>query len=299
VTLTDASGAVLHTACYGPNGQDWGTTGTNPTPFAWLGGHGVQRVAVSDHLGPLYLTRYRLYSASLNRFLSADPLGLAGGLNLYAYGEGDPLSYIDPLGLGAEEKGSYLGRSFGQLFRGNYSDDVTALGTGMQVLTGVFNVDLPGDIRDNWYNLTHWSDVSTSQKIIDAVGLLPVIGALKYADEAGDVLKGGRKAANAASAAAKNADETAQAARRTMLGANGTQVTSKTTWKGKAGRIDVENPAPGKRPGQIHYQDHNGNKYLYDPATQRFQGAPASVNRQLDDPSFRQGVEKGMKYLDE
>jgi len=29
------------------------------------------------------------------------------------------------------------------------------------------------------------------------------------------------------------------------------------------------------------------------------QGAPASVNRQLDDPSFRQGVEKGMKYLDE
>jgi uncharacterized protein RhaS with RHS repeats len=61
-------------------------------------------VAVSPHLGPLYLTRYRLYSASLNRFLSADPLGLAGGLNLYAYAEGDPLSYIDPLGLGAEEK---------------------------------------------------------------------------------------------------------------------------------------------------------------------------------------------------
>ena len=104
VALTDASGAVLHTAYYGPNGQDWGTTGTNPTPFAWLGGHGVQRVAVSDHLGPLYLTRYRLYSASLNRFLSSDPLGLAGGLNLYAYAEGDPLSYIDPLGLGAEEK---------------------------------------------------------------------------------------------------------------------------------------------------------------------------------------------------
>jgi RHS repeat-associated protein len=105
VALTDASGAVLHTAYYGPNGQDWGATGTNPTPFAWLGGHGVQKVAVSDHLGPLYLTRYRLYAASLNRFLSSDPLGLMGGLNLYAYAEGDPLSYIDPLGLGAEEKG--------------------------------------------------------------------------------------------------------------------------------------------------------------------------------------------------
>ncbi|NLN01051.1 MAG: hypothetical protein GX174_03980, partial [Lentisphaerae bacterium] len=83
VALTDASGNTLHTACYGPNGQDWGATGTNPTPFGWLGGHGVQHLATSDHLGPLYLTRYRLYAASLQRFLSADPLGLAGGLNLY------------------------------------------------------------------------------------------------------------------------------------------------------------------------------------------------------------------------
>jgi RHS repeat-associated protein len=132
VALTDASGNTLHTAIYGPNGQDWGTTGTNPTPFAWLGGHGVQRVAVSDHLGPLYLTRYRLYSASLNRFLSSDPLGLAGGLNLYAYAEGDPLSYIDPLGLGAEkmwETGSYLG-DVGQFFLG-YGDAVAGTVGGL------------------------------------------------------------------------------------------------------------------------------------------------------------------------
>jgi RHS repeat-associated protein len=132
VALTDASGNTLHTACYGPNGQDWGATGTNPTPFAWLGGHGVQKVAVSDHLGPLYLTRYRLYSASLNRFLSSDPLGLAGWLNLYAYAEGDPLSYIDPLGLGAEkmwETGSYLG-DVGQFFLG-YGDAVAGTVGGL------------------------------------------------------------------------------------------------------------------------------------------------------------------------
>lgn len=83
------------------------------------------------------------------------------------------------------------------------TDDVTALGTGMQVLTGVFNLDLLADIRDNWHNVMHWSDVSTAQKIIDSVGLLPVIGAIKYADEVGDVIKGGNRAADAASAAAK------------------------------------------------------------------------------------------------
>ena len=50
-----------------------------------------------------------------------------------------------------------------------------------------------------------------------------------------------------------------------MLGENGTQVSSKTIWKnGKTERIDVENPAPGERPGQVHYHDSNNNKYYYD-----------------------------------
>ena len=149
IALTDASGNTLHTACYGPNGQDWGTTGANPTPFAWLGGHGVQQVAVSGHLGPLYLTRHRLYSASLQRFLSPDPLGLAGGLNLYAYAEGDPLSYIDPLGLCSEnnywETGSYLG-DVGQFFLG-YGDAIADTVGGLynvvrhpiQTAAGLFN----------------------------------------------------------------------------------------------------------------------------------------------------------------
>jgi len=73
----------------------------------------------------------------------------------------------------------------------------------MQVLTGVLNLDLLADVRDNWYNVTHWSDVPVAQKVGDAVGLLPVVGALKYADEVGGVIKGSSRAADAASAAAK------------------------------------------------------------------------------------------------
>ena len=114
VALSDTSGNLLYTANYGPHGEDWGATGENPTPFAWLGGYGVMdagRAALRRDrsqgrsrssrppLSPLYLTRHRLYSATLNRFLSADPLGPAGGFNLYAYGNSDPLAYIDPLGL--------------------------------------------------------------------------------------------------------------------------------------------------------------------------------------------------------
>ncbi|WP_028229481.1 hemagglutinin repeat-containing protein, partial [Paraburkholderia ferrariae] len=84
-----------------------------------------------------------------------------------------------------------------------------------------------------------------------------------------------------------------------MLGANGPQVASKTLWKGDGSeRIDVENPNPGQRPGQIHYQDNQGNKYLYDPSTNSFPDAPNSVNKLLNDPSFSAAIQKGLnKYL--
>lgn len=86
----------------------------------------------------------------------------------------------------------------------------------------------------------------------------------------------------------------------TMLGAKGTQCTSKTMWKGKGKeRIDVENPNPGQRPGQIHYQDNDDNKYLYDPATKTFKGAPKAVNEKLSDPQFAAGIAKAMALLGE
>ena len=91
-----------------------------------------------------------------------------------------------------------------------------------------------------------------------------------------------------------------------IIGENGTQFTSKTTWsKGKTERIDVENPSPGNRPGQIHYHDANNKKYTYNLDNGKFYDyntgelAPNSIQKLLDDKSFMSGINKAKKYLGE
>jgi RHS repeat-associated protein len=82
-----------------------------------------------------------------------------------------------------------------------------------------------------------------------------------------------------------------------MLGANGTQTTSKTLWENGKEHIDVENPNPGQRPGQIHYQD-GVNKYIYNVESGEFEGLSNTQSKQLlSKPEVQQAIDKGLKYL--
>ncbi len=49
----------------------------------------------------LHYNLFRYYAPECGRFVSQDPIGLRGGLNLYAYAP-NPLTWIDPLGLKAD-----------------------------------------------------------------------------------------------------------------------------------------------------------------------------------------------------
>jgi uncharacterized protein RhaS with RHS repeats len=50
----------------------------------------------------LYYYRARYYDPQLKRFISVDPIGLDGGVNVYGYVNGNPIGYVDPDGLAAQ-----------------------------------------------------------------------------------------------------------------------------------------------------------------------------------------------------
>jgi RHS repeat-associated protein len=65
---------------------------------SWFGSIVSQKADASG----LHYKRNRYYDPATGRFTQEDPIGLAGGLNLYGYANGDPVNFNDPFGLSAQ-----------------------------------------------------------------------------------------------------------------------------------------------------------------------------------------------------
>jgi RHS repeat-associated protein len=97
LALADASGTVQTQYTFDPFGETTASGATSSNALQFTGRE-------NDGTG-LYDLRARYYSPQAARFLSEDLVGRDTGANLYAYGNNDPISFSDPLGLSPSEGG--------------------------------------------------------------------------------------------------------------------------------------------------------------------------------------------------
>jgi RHS repeat-associated protein len=126
------------------------------TPISW---HGTLVEGKRDGAGTLY-RRNRQYDPATGRFTQEDPIGLAGGINLYGFGSGDPLNYSDPLGL----RVCFQGRG------------VLELAAATHIATGTtFDLDTDGCVINVQAAGGKWTEINTEfADLAAAPDLVPV-----------------------------------------------------------------------------------------------------------------------------
>ncbi|MEU6408840.1 RHS repeat-associated core domain-containing protein [Microbispora sp. NPDC046933] len=90
LALGDASGQITASYAYDPYGNATVSGDPEGNALTYTGRE-------NDGTGLMYY-RARYYSPTLQRFISEDPIGIAGGTNLYAYAGNSPTNYTDPSG---------------------------------------------------------------------------------------------------------------------------------------------------------------------------------------------------------
>ena len=88
IIATSNSSAVATIYKYGPYGE----------PDAWTGPRFKYTGQAALPEASLYHYKARVYDPVLGRFLQTDPVGYAGGTNLYSYVTSDPLNFRDDTG---------------------------------------------------------------------------------------------------------------------------------------------------------------------------------------------------------
>ncbi len=95
IQTTDSSGGQTSSATYWPYGEINTSSGSNPSPWKFVGTWGYY-LDSGQSGSPRFYIRARDYRPDLSRWLTVDPLWPKEPKYLYAYT--DPLNWIDPTG---------------------------------------------------------------------------------------------------------------------------------------------------------------------------------------------------------
>ncbi|HLP66061.1 MAG TPA: hypothetical protein VK181_00925 [Rhizobium sp.] len=228
------------------------------------------------------LTAVSFGSAANARFIQPDnwdPTLPGVGTNRYAYSDNDPVNKSDPNGhwFGADD-----------VFTGPF-DEIAVV--GILAIGAVFGCDSCGKALN---------------AIGDAVSPSDDKGASGVGSDSAEHNDRAFSAGGASSSGPPDPDDEKKQSAQSQKAQ--TQVESKTLYEtkgispGERGyfRIDVENPNPAQRPGQIHVQmgGRGSMHHVYDSASGSFKGLSARQNSELlSRPEVQRAIVKGLNYL--
>lgn len=90
--LTDGNGSITWKATYTPFGEAVASIQTVENPFRFPGQYYDQETG-------LHYNYHRYYDPKTGRYVTPDPIGLEGGINLWPYTANNPVNWMDPEGL--------------------------------------------------------------------------------------------------------------------------------------------------------------------------------------------------------
>jgi RHS repeat-associated protein len=161
--LTDASQTTVWDGVFDPFGEEVVITGLAAMQMRFPGQYADEETGFSYNY-------FRNYDPNLGRYIQSDPIGLLGGINLYSYTDGNPVTRIDRRGLAIETVWDAA----------NVAIDVASLG---------YNLD-----QGNYGEAT----LDALSLILDGaatcIPFLPGgVGALRHTDEVLDLISGSKK----------------------------------------------------------------------------------------------------------
>ncbi|MFH0726834.1 MAG: RHS repeat-associated core domain-containing protein, partial [Pseudomonadota bacterium] len=92
LALTNEAGVKVWEADYLPFGEVHQESGSVPQGFRFPGQY-------FDSETGLHYNYHRYYDPKTGRYLTADPIGLVGGVNIYSYTQNNPVNFLDSWGL--------------------------------------------------------------------------------------------------------------------------------------------------------------------------------------------------------
>jgi len=125
--ITNSSGVIQESYDYDPYGNTtiFNSSGT-PVSASVIGNRFMFTGREYDQESGIYHYRARQYDPSIGRFLQRDPLSYYDSMNLYEYTGGNPVNWIDPLGLQSITEPALIG--------------ITIVSIGVLIGQGIINI---------------------------------------------------------------------------------------------------------------------------------------------------------------